>query len=123
MVDLNPGQEGPGRMWDSNKQRQLDDLREQAMHRALLPEEQKQLDGLLHELEECEWTALRPGLEAQRYEQQQLQAELDQVHAQNEALAVLADRYADLLDRAKAQLAALMRERDALREEYDRVLR
>jgi uncharacterized coiled-coil DUF342 family protein len=110
-------------MWDSKKQRQLDDLREREMHQPLSTEEQQQLDKLLHELEQAEWTMLRPGIEAQRDEQQQLQAELDQIHSQNEALAALADRYADLLARAKAQLEALMRERDALREEYERALR
>jgi hypothetical protein len=110
-------------MWNSEKQHQLDDLRGRAEQGPLLPKEQQQLDELLDELEQEEWAALRPVLEAQRQEQQQLQAELDQIRAINAALSALEKRYADLLKRARAQLEGLTKERAALRAEYERVLR
>ena len=78
---------------------------------------------MLRELEQDEWAALRPALEAHRQEQQRLQDELGQIQSQNAAIAGLADRYAELLARAKAQLAGLVNERDTLRAEYERMQR
>ena len=110
-------------MWNEEQQRQLDELRGRAEQETLPAEEQRQLDQLLAELEQAEWTALQPGLEALRQEQRQLQTELGQLRSQNAVLGALAERYADLLARAKAQLAGLMSERDALRAEYERAQR
>jgi peptidoglycan hydrolase CwlO-like protein len=110
-------------MWNEEQQRQLDDLRVCADQGTLSAEGQRQLDQLLSELERAEWTALQPGLETLRQEQQQLQSELGQLRSQNAVLGALTERYADLLARAKAQLAGLMSEREALRAEYERAQR
>jgi chromosome segregation ATPase len=109
-------------MWDAAKQQQLDELRRRADHGALTVDEQRALDQLLAELEQQEWSALRPALDALRQEQGQLQADLGHLQAQNAVLSALAERHEDLLARARMQLDALIREREALRAEYDRVL-
>jgi hypothetical protein len=106
-------------MWSDEKQRRLDDLR-RPDREALDAEEQRELSQLLHELEQEEWIALRPGLDSLLREQQQLQSRLGERETQNAVLQALSERYADLLARAKAQLAALTHERDTLRAEYDR---
>ena len=110
-------------MWDDEKQRRYDSLRARADQETLAAEEQRQLDQLRSELEQAEWATLRPGLEALRREQQQLQADLGQLHSENAVLGALAERYADLLARAKVQLAGLVSEREALMSEYERVRR
>lgn len=109
-------------MWDSDKQRRLNDLRRQEQRQPLTDEEQQELDRMLHELEQAEWVSLRPGLDRLRHEQAQLQADLGQLQAQNAVLAALTERYDDLLARARAQLTGLLSEREALRDEYERVL-
>jgi chromosome segregation ATPase len=109
-------------MWDAAKQQQLDELRARAEHSALPPDEQRTLDQLLAELEQQEWSALRPALDALRQEQGQLQADIGHLQVQNAVLAALAERCTDLIARARLQLAGLTEEREALRTEYDRVL-
>lgn len=109
-------------MWNEDKQRRLDDLQRRAEHSTLSAEEQQVLDQLLLTLESAEWTALRPALSQLRDEQEALQVDLSGVQIQNAVLAALADRYADLLARAKVQLDGLARERDALRTEYQHAL-
>jgi hypothetical protein len=109
-------------VWDAVKQQQLDELRARAEHGALAIDEQRTLDQLLAELEQQEWSVLRPALEVLRQDQGQLQAELGHIQAQNAVLSALTERYTDLIARARVQLAGLSDEREALRAEYDRVL-
>src|SRR5689334_12063025 len=109
-------------MWDAAKQQKLDELRARAEHEALAPNEQRTLDQLLAELEQQEWSALRPALDAVRQEQSQLQIDLSHLQGQNAVLSALTERYTDLIARARVQLAGLSVEREALRAEYDRVL-
>src|SRR2546430_9371610 len=99
-------------MWDDDKQRRLDDLQQRAQHGSLPDDDQQILDRLLYELEQAEWAALRPGLSRLRSEHGQLQADLGRLQTQNAILAALAERYADLLARAKVQLDELMIERE-----------
>lgn len=108
-------------MWSDEKQRRLDDLRRRGGKAALTEDERREMEQLLSEIECEEWTALRPGLDSLLREQQ-LRARLSELQTQNAVVGALAERYADLLDRAEAQLAALTRERDLLRAEYDRVV-
>lgn len=109
-------------MWSDAKQQQLDELRRRAQHETLSADEQQTLDHLIHELEQQEWVALRPALDRLRHEQRELQDDLSQIQAQNAVLVTLAERYADLIARARVQLASLTDERAALRAEYDRIL-
>jgi len=109
-------------MWDEDKQRHFDELRQRAQHTALTAEEQRMLDRLLLDLEQAEWAALRPALSRFRSEQEDLRVDLGQVQARNAVLTSLAERYADLLARAKVQLDGLSQERYELRTEYERAL-
>ena len=108
---------------DSQKQQLLDTLRDRDAEQPLDPAERQQLEEMLQDLEQAEWEAVRPGLEARELEQQQLRAQIGQIQSENSAIAGLADRYAELLSRAKAQLAELVREHVSLRAEYDCVIR
>lgn len=107
-------------MWDTNKQQQLNEL--QQRKGVLTPDESQQLSQLLHELEQEEWQALRPALQRMRDEQSQLQQEKATLQAQNAVLAAIAERQADLLARAKAQLTSLLAERAILRTQYENTL-
>ena len=109
-------------MWDEDKQRQFDELRQRAQLTALTAEEQQMLDLLLLDVEHAEWAALSPALSRLQHEQEDLQVVLGQAQARNAALTSLAERYADLLARAKAQLDGLAQERLVLRTEYERAL-
>jgi hypothetical protein len=109
-------------MWDAAKQQQLDDLRRRADHGTLPADEQHSLDQLLAELEQQEWSVLRPALDTMREEQGQLQTELGHLQTQNAVLSALTERYTDLIARARVQLTGLTDEREALRAEFDRVL-
>jgi hypothetical protein len=107
-------------MWDQNKQQQLNDL--QGREEELTPAENQQLTQLLHELEQEEWQVLRPALQQIRNEQSQLQADKVTLQAQNAVLAAIAERQADLLSRAKTQLASILAERAMLRMQYETTL-
>jgi hypothetical protein len=82
-------------MWTEAKQQQLHALRRHAATGQLAANQQT-LDQLLHELEQDEWSALRPALDALQQEQGQLQAELDRVQAQH---VLLRAQYQALLAR------------------------
>jgi hypothetical protein len=59
---------------------------------ALPRDEQRTLDQLIVELDQQEWSALRPALSALRQEQRQLQADLTLLQVQNAVLFVLVER-------------------------------
>jgi hypothetical protein len=108
-------------VWDSQKQQLLDSLRDRDAEQPLDSVERQQLDELLDELAQAEWATLRPVLEACELEQQQLRKEIGHIQSENGSIAALADRYAELLARAKAQLTEFVREHRSLRAEYERV--
>ncbi|HEY8285278.1 MAG TPA: hypothetical protein VIJ28_12920 [Chloroflexota bacterium] len=109
-------------MWDDAKQRRLNELRQPARRESLSADDQQELETLIYELEQTEWAALRPTLSQFLGDQEALAADLGQLQARNAVFGALADRYADLLARAKAQLAGLTSEREALRREYERAV-
>lgn len=108
-------------MWDMTKQQQFDDLRRREQEGTLTDEEYRVLERLFHELEQEEWVRLQPALERLRQEQRQLQEKLGRVRTENAVLAALAQRYQDLLARARVQLAGLLSEHEALKTEYERI--
>jgi len=109
-------------MWNMAKQQQLDVLR-QREHDALLTDEERQtLEQLLHEIEQQEWAVLHPALERLHQEQKQLQEEYGRLRTDNAILAALAERYEDLLARARVQLDGLVSEHQILKNEYERVI-
>ena len=110
-------------MWDHTRQQQLDELQQRAQTGRLTAAERQRLDDLLAAVEEEEAAVLRPAVLRLQQEHDQLQREQARLQAQNAELAVLVEKYADLLARARAQLESLIREREALRVEYERVLR
>jgi len=109
-------------MWDAQKQQRLNDLQRRAEHAPLAADQQGMLDELLGELEQAEWALLGPEVRRLSHHQEQVQRELSQAQAQNAALVTVAERYADLLERARRQLSALVAERAALGAEYERAL-
>jgi hypothetical protein len=110
-------------VWDDEKQQRLNELQSRSEVEPLTADDQRLLEALLYELEQAEWTALRPALSGLRDDQKTLAADVSRLRAQNAVVAALADRYADLLARASAQLARLTSEREALRQEYERAVR
>jgi peptidoglycan hydrolase CwlO-like protein len=110
-------------MWDDAKQQRLDELRQRVEREPLPVNDQRALEALLHELEETEWAAVRPAMSRFLRDQETLAADMGQLQTRNAVLAALADRYADLFARAKAQVAELTSEREALRREYERAVR
>ena len=110
-------------MWDTTRQQQLDALQRQAEAGTLTAAECQQLDDLLAAVEEAEAAALQPALRRLQQEHDQLQGEQARLQEQNAALAALAEKQAALLARARAQLESVVREREALRLEYEQALR
>lgn len=109
-------------MWDDAKQQRLNELRQRAAREPLAVDDQRALEDLLHELEQAEWAAVRPALSRLRRDEEALATDLGRLQAQNAVVAALADRYADLLARAREQLARLSSEQEALRREYERAV-
>lgn len=108
-------------MWDMAKQQQLDELRQREQEGTLTNEERARLEQLLYETEQEEWATLQPALGRLHQEQKQLQAEAGRLRAENAVLAALAERYADLLARARVQLTGLLSEHEVLKTEYERI--
>ncbi|MEW6210531.1 MAG: hypothetical protein AB1631_19355 [Acidobacteriota bacterium] len=109
-------------MWDDIKQQQLDELRRQEAAGALSDDDRLMLDQLISELEQEEWAALRPALDRLGKQQTDIERECDEARAQNAELAAIAQRQADLLTRARAQLNALLAEQAMLKSELERAL-
>jgi hypothetical protein len=74
-------------MWTEAKQQQLDQLWRRAATGELATADQQTLDQLLQDLEQDQWSALRPALVALRQEQGQLQTALGGVQAQHVLLS------------------------------------
>ena len=109
-------------MWDENKQQRFDELRQQKLGGSLTEEEQRQLEMLSEELDREDEAYLRPAFEHSLERQQDLDAELARKEARSAALEVLAERQAQLLSQAWAQLESLRREQAALNSEYERTM-
>ncbi len=109
-------------MWTNDKQLRLNHLQQMEEQETLAPEEKSELQGLLLELEGEEWDMLASALQSLRTEQGRLQREQSYVEMQNAVLKALAQRYHDLLDRAKMQLESIQNEREWLRSEYAHIL-
>lgn len=108
-------------MWNKTKQEQLDFLRQREQDALLTGDERQTLEQLLHELEQQEWGVLHPALNRMHQEQKQLQEQYGRLRTENAILAALAERYEDLLARARVQLDGLVSEHQALRNEVERV--
>ena len=88
-------------MWDETKQKQLDEYRRREEEGTLSNEERSILAERLIEVEEVEWTILKPALERQHSEQKQLQVQVDHLRSQNQLLVALAEQYEEVLLQAK----------------------
>ena len=109
-------------MWDATKQQQLDDLQRRREEGTIEEEEDRALTYLLSELEQEEWVALRPALGRLREDRKQLQEAYGQMSSENAILATFVERLEELLQRARAELAGLLREHEALKNAYERLL-
>lgn len=110
-------------MWDAAKQRQFDDLRRRDEAGLLTSAEELHLVALLDELDREELEQLRPSFSALEEKERELRVEHALLRTEQVALADLARRYEDWLARARRQVADLLREREALRAEYEHVSR
>ncbi len=93
-------------MWNQAQQHRLDELRRREQEHGLSHAERNDVARLVGELEREEWTRLEPALTRLTEEERQLVIEQARAQAQNTALAALAEKYADLIARARHQLAA-----------------
>jgi chromosome segregation ATPase len=110
-------------MWNDQKQRQLDALREKEFDGTLTSDEQGQLQQLFAEIEADEEEMLRPAME--RYDQRitELQSECADSEARNAALGALAARQQELLAQARASLNSLLTEQATINAERERLSR
>jgi hypothetical protein len=109
-------------MWDATKQLEFDELRHREQESTLTDEERQTLEQLFCELEQEEWRTLGPELERLRQEQLHLQQKCSSSRTQNAVFAALAERQADLMARAKAQLSILLNEQAILNSELEHAL-
>jgi chromosome segregation ATPase len=110
-------------MWDTTKQRQLDDLQRQREEGTIgEAEDDETLTYLLAELEQEEWVALRPALGRLREDRKQLQTAYGQLSSENAIAATFVERLEDLLQRARTELAGLLSEHEALKNAYERLV-
>ena len=110
-------------MWDAAKQEKFDELRHLEQETALTDQQRRTLEQLFHELEQEEWRALGPELERLRQKKVQLHQQSSNTRTQNGALAAIAERQADLMVRAKAQLSIMLNEQAILNSELEHALR
>ena len=109
-------------MWNESKQLLFDELRQRKLGGSLTEEEQQQLELLSEELNREDEAYLRPAFEHSYERQRNLDMEIAQKELRNADLEALAERQAQLMARARAQLEALRREQAALNSEYERTM-
>ncbi len=102
-------------MWDEQKQARFDALRAQQETGTLTRRDQKELAGLIAELDGTEAACLQPSAERE-------EADLMRLEAQNAALADLLERRALLAHKLQQVLAEAKAEEDAIEEELARIL-
>ena len=108
-------------MWTETKQQRLNALMLAETENTLTESNSRELENLLFELEQDEWGIMRPTLASLREEQHVYGAEAARLGSKNALLAVLAERYTDLLARANLQLSILRSEHEALKTECEYV--
>lgn len=109
-------------MWNEQKQKLFDELRDKKLAVSLSEEEQQQLRILSEELDREDEAYLRPAFEHSRQKQEKLNAEIAQKQSSNAVLVALAERQAQLLAQAQSQLESLKREQAILDSEYYRAV-
>lgn len=109
-------------MWTEDKQRRLDNLRERADAGTITEPERQLLQGLLDEIFQDESTYLESSLGRLRAERLRLEEECARATGDKRALADLVRRQADVLARAKAQLAELVAEHERIVREAELTL-
>jgi hypothetical protein len=109
-------------MWDDKKQIRFDELRRNEFSQPLSPAEQRELAELIAELDREEEQLLAPAIERALQEQTQLRQAIAQAAERSASLVTVVERRTQLRERAQAQLTELLREHQALQEEYQRAL-
>jgi hypothetical protein len=108
-------------MWDNEKRKQFEHLRQCEAEGRLTDAEGEILRGLLTELDAEEATTLHPAIERMRTGHGELTAEKERVDQENERLAKILAKQERLLSEAQDYLNHIRAERAALREEYQTV--
>src|SRR5687767_5050200 len=102
-------------MWDEQRQARFDALREREEARTLTQREQKELAGMIEELERTEAAYLQPSVERE-------EAECRRLEAQNAALSTLLQRRQALAHKLEQILEEATAEDEAIKEELARIL-
>jgi hypothetical protein len=97
-------------MWELQKSRRFQELRNQEQERSLSAAEQAELSGLARELEDAEAAYLKPA-------RRQVEREREAIEAQNRALDALARRKEILVRRLHDFLVETQAERQAIERE------
>lgn len=109
-------------MWNTEKQKQLEQLQQLEHDEALTNAEKQIFEQLLLDLEQEEWRILNPALERLNEEQRQLRQQLGQIQTKNAILTALAARQENLVQRARMHLETLRLEHTELKSERKKVL-
>jgi D-aminopeptidase len=102
-------------MWDAQKQARFDALRALEEAGTLTRREQKELAGMIEEIDRAEAASLQPSVERE-------EAECLRLEAQNADLAALLERRQALAGKLEQVLAEAKAEDDAIEEELARIL-
>lgn len=102
-------------MWDEEKSKRFQELREREWAKVLTEAEKAELTEMIEELETLEAATLAPSAERQQWE-------LERLRAQNEALRDLIHRRASFLARVQRVLETLQAEKQALDLEFTRIM-
>src|SRR5712692_4239117 len=102
-------------MWDEQKQARFDALRALEEAGTLTRREQRELAGMIEEIDRAEAASLQPSVERE-------EAECLRLEAQNAALAALLERRQALAGKLEQVLAEAKAEDDTIEEELARIL-
>src|SRR5947207_2187923 len=102
-------------MWDEQQQARFDALRARKEAGTLTRREQKELAGMIEEIDRAEAASLQPSVERE-------EAECLRLEAQNAALATLLERRQALTGKLEQVLAEAKAEEEAIEEELARIL-
>ncbi len=109
-------------MWDEEKQRRFDVLREREASETLGTDEQAELDAMLAELDAEEAAAMQPALERAQERIEALSAELTEARKRQAELARIAEEQERLLAEARSYAERLRTRRAALEVAFRRIV-
>jgi hypothetical protein len=107
--------------WNAEKQTRLTELRRRELAGRLAEEEKTELADIMAEIEQQEAHYLIPAVEKMRLEQTMLEARLQNLHTDNEALAKLLNQQEQLATEARRWLADFEKRHLRIQQTYTRL--